>query len=134
MRKMRPLYRLGTRPLSCDPRGRGGARDGSGNRGHGMTREAAGVLAGIALGALHGLLSARGQTASQGIINGILAAYATRPGAPVWRTAVWGALIGAGLGCLSGIPHRAWAETIPLGALVGLGCGAAAGLAGRRRA
>lgn len=111
-----------------------------------MTREAAGVLAGIALGALHGLLSARGQTdaaavvstvlgrASQGIINGILAAYATRPGAPVWRTAAWGALIGAGLGCLSGIPHRTWAETIPLGALVGLGCGAAAGLAGRRRA
>lgn len=110
-----------------------------------MTREAAGVLAGIVLGALHGLASARGGggaavvvatvlgRASQGIINGILVAYATRPGAPVWRTALWGGVIGAGLGILSGIPHRAWAETIPLGALVGLGCGAAAGLAGRRR-
>jgi len=110
-----------------------------------MTREAAGVLAGIVLGALHGFLSTRGQPdasavaaavlgrASQGIINGILAAYATRPGAPVWRTALWGALIGAGLGCLSGTPHRAWLETIPLGAVVGLGCGAATALAGRRR-
>jgi len=110
-----------------------------------MTRETAGVLAGVALGVAHGFLSARGQSeaavvaatvlgrASQGIINGILAAYATRPGAPIWWTSLWGAVIGAGLGCLSGIPHRAWAETIPLGALVGLGCGAAAGLAGRKR-
>jgi hypothetical protein len=109
-----------------------------------MTREAAGVLAGILLGGLHGLISARGESAtavvvatvlgraSQGIINGILAAYVTRPRAPVWRTALWGGLIGAGLGCLSGIPHRAWLQTIPLGAVVGLGCGAAAAIAGRR--
>lgn len=102
------------------------------------------MLAGILLGALHGLISARGEAdtavvvatvlgrASQGIINGILAAYATRPKSPVWRTALWGALIGAGLGCLSGIPHRAWLETIPLGAAVGLGCGAAAASSGRR--
>lgn len=110
-----------------------------------MTREAAGVLAGILLGAVHGIVSARGEAntavvvatllgrASQGIINGILAAYATRPGAPLWRTALWGAVIGAGLGSLSGIPHRAWAETIPLGAVVGLGCGVATAIAGRRR-
>jgi hypothetical protein len=110
-----------------------------------MTREAAGVLAGIVLGGLHGLISAHGEAdtavvlatvlgrASQGIINGILAAYVTKPKAPVWRAALWGGVIGAGLGCLSGIPHHTWIQTIPLGAAVGLGCGAAAAIAGRRR-
>lgn len=104
------------------------------------------MLAGILLGMVHGLVSARREAAtativatvlgraSQGIINGILAAYATRRGAPPWQAALWGALIGAGLGCLSGIPGRAWPETIPLGGLVGLGCGVAASLAARGRA
>jgi hypothetical protein len=111
-----------------------------------VTKVTAGVLAGFVLGALHGLWSARGDAgtgtlvgavlgrASQGIINGILAAYMARGQSPVWRGALWGAVIGAVLGALRAIAHHAWAETIPPSAIVGLGCGVAAALARRPKA
>lgn len=109
-----------------------------------MSRVTAGAVAGLLLGLLHGFWSARAETAgagtlagallgraSQGIVNGILAAWMVRAQAPVWRGALWGALIGVLLGALRGIAHQAWAETIPPSALVGLGCGLAASLARR---
>jgi len=109
-----------------------------------MTRTSAGVLAGVVLGALHGLWIARGDAtsgavvgavlgrASQGIINGILAAYAARGQNPVVRATLWGGAIGAALGVLRGLAHRQWTEAVTLSAIVGLGCGLAAGLAKRR--
>ena len=107
-----------------------------------MSKVTAGVLVGILLGIANGFWGARGESgaaavlttvlgrASQGIINGILAAYATPGKPPIWRGALVGALIGAGLGILSGIPGRSWSESIPLGSLVGLGCGVATSRAG----
>ncbi len=108
-----------------------------------MSRISGGVLAGIVLGGLYGVWSARGAgdaaaivgmvlgRASQGIVNGILAAYFTPPRSPAWRGALTGGLIGGLLGALRGIPHQTWAEAVPLGLAVGIGCGVAASLAGR---
>jgi hypothetical protein len=102
-----------------------------------MTKVTAGVLTGIILGAVHGVVSSWGEPramdvftmilgrASQGIVNGILAAYATPGRTPLWRGALFGGLIGLALGAVSGIPNRAWATTLPLGAAVGVGCGLA---------
>jgi hypothetical protein len=102
-----------------------------------MTKVTAGVLMGILLGALHGVVSSWGEPraldiftmilgrASQGIVNGILAAYATPGKVPLWRGALFGGLIGVALGGISGIPSRNWDSTIPLGAAVGIGCGLA---------
>ncbi len=109
-----------------------------------MSRVTAGVLAGIVLGSLYGVWSAREAAevasmieivlgrASQGIVNGILAAYFTPPGSPSWRGAITGAAVGVLLGALRGLVHHDWIETVPLGALLGLGCGIVTGLASRR--
>ncbi len=102
-----------------------------------MTKVTAGVLAGIVLGAAHGVVSAWGEPramdvfttmlgrASQGIINGVLTAYANKGKTPFWRGALLGGVIGLGLGVLSGLPDRDWSHTLPLGALIGVGCGLA---------
>ena len=105
--------------------------------------DAAGVLAGIVLGLLHGILPVREHQdaaaisasllgrMSQGIINGVLAAYANRGATPLWRGAIWGVLIGAGLGVLAGLQsHTVPAALLP-SALVGLGCGLATAKAKR---
>jgi len=92
---------------------------------------------GIVLGAIHGFLNTGAETsstalsasllgrASQGIINGVLAAYANKGAPPLWRGALWGALIGVGLGAVSGLAGQALSRAIPFSALVGLGCGIA---------
>src|SRR5439155_27269904 len=102
-----------------------------------MSKVTAGVLAGIVLGALHGVWSAWGDPkamdvfttilgrASQGIINGVLAAYVTRGNTPLWRGGLLSGLIGLALGALAGLPSHSWAMTLPLGAVVGVGCGLA---------
>ena len=102
-----------------------------------MSKVTAGVLTGIVLGALHGVFSAWGEPkamdvfttilgrASQGIINGVLAAYLTRGNTPLWRGALLSGLIGLALGALAGLPGHSWATTLPLGAVVGVGCGLA---------
>jgi hypothetical protein len=111
--------------------------------GLGVSRVTAGVLAGIVLGLLHGFLTAGGYTdaagisanllgrMSQGIINGILAAYANKGGAPWWRGALWGALIGLLLGFLAGLQANAVRDALLPSALVGLGCGLATAKAKR---
>jgi hypothetical protein len=100
-----------------------------------MTKVSAGVLTGILLGVLYGLYNARGDMSAaavsasllgrsaQGIINGVLAAYANKGNPPMWRGAIWGILIGLGLGVLAGLStHTLPAALIP-SAVVGLGCG-----------
>jgi hypothetical protein len=108
-----------------------------------MTKVTAGVLTGIVLGAAHGVVSAWGDPhtvdllvsvlgrASQGIINGVLAAYVAPGRTPAWRAMLLSGLIGLALGGLSGIPHKSWQQTLPLGAFIGVACGAAAARAGR---
>ena len=108
-----------------------------------MSKITAGVLAGVLLGLLHGVYNARGETqaaaisaillgrTSQGIINGILAAYLNHGPTPLWRGAIWGVLIGVGLGVLAGLPTHAIREALPPSALVGLGCGLATAKAKR---
>ena len=85
-----------------------------------MTKVTAGVLAGILLGALYGLYNTRGDwsgpvvsasllgRSAQGIINGVLAAYANKGQTPLWRGALWGILVGLGLGVLDAVwpPRR----------------------------
>jgi len=102
-----------------------------------MSKVTAGVVVGIILGAIHGLVNAGAETsagalsagllgrASQGIITGVLAAYANKGAPPLWRGALWGALIGVGLGAVSGLAGQPLSRAIPLSALVGLGCGIA---------
>lgn len=108
-----------------------------------MTKLTAGVLAGLVLGALHGLWVLRGNAAaaslagallgraSQGIINGILTAWVAGARTPAWRTVLVGTLLGVLLGALRGMAHHGWAETIPPSAIVGFGCGIAVALARR---
>ena len=108
-----------------------------------MTKVSAGVLTGIVLGAAHGLVGAWGEPrvmdvftsvlgrASQGIITGVLAAYAAPGRTPVWRGALLGAAIGIGLGGLAGIPDRNWLTMVPAGGVIGLACGIATSRAGR---
>jgi len=102
-----------------------------------MSKVTAGVLAGIVLGVLNGVWSAWGEPkamdvfttilgrASQGIINGVLAAYVTRGNTPLWRGGLVSGLIGLALGALAGLPGHSWAMTLPLGTVVGVGCGLA---------
>lgn len=111
-----------------------------------MTKVTAGVLTGIVLGAAHGLVSSWGEPramvifttilgrASQGIVNGVLAAYVTEGKTPLWRGALLGGAIGLGLGAISGLPGHNWATTLPLGAAVGIGCGLATAAAKPKRA
>ncbi|HEX7078977.1 MAG TPA: hypothetical protein VF363_11190 [Candidatus Eisenbacteria bacterium] len=110
-----------------------------------MTKVTAGVLTGIALGAAHGLAMGWGEPrafevftmvlgrASQGIINGVLAAYVTPGRTPVWRGILLGGAIGLVLGGVAGIHGRNWLQTIPAGGLIGGACGAATARAGRTR-
>lgn len=109
----------------------------------GMTKVSAGVLAGILLGALYGLYNAWGDAtataisasllgrSAQGIINGVLAAYANKGPTPLWRGALWGALIGLGLGALAGLSSHSIAAALLPSAVVGLGCGLATAKARR---
>jgi hypothetical protein len=108
-----------------------------------MTKVTAGVLTGIALGAAHGLVVGWGEPrafdvftivlgrASQGIINGVLAAYVTPGRTPVWRGILLGGAIGLVLGSVAGIHGRNWVQTIPVGGLIGAACGAVTARAGR---
>lgn len=108
-----------------------------------MTKVTAGVVTGIVLGAAHGLVSAWGDPhmidvfvsvlgrASQGIINGVLAAYVSAGRTPTWRAMILSGAIGLALGGIAGIPGKSWAQTLPFGAFIGVACGAAAGRAGR---
>ena len=108
-----------------------------------MTKVTAGVLAGILLGALYGLYNVRGEwtgpavsasllgRSAQGIINGVLAAYANKGQTPLWRGAIWGVLLGLGLGVLAGLPSHSVVQALPPSAIVGLGCGLATAKAKR---
>lgn len=108
-----------------------------------MTKVTAGVVTGIVLGAAHGVVSAWGEPkmmdlfvsvlgrASQGIINGVLAAYVARGRKATWRPMILSGLIGLALGGLAGIPAKSWEQTLPMGAFIGVACGAAAARAGR---
>lgn len=111
--------------------------------GTGMTKVSAGVAAGLLLGAAQGFLTAGPEAtgmetflsilgrASQGIINGVLVAYAIKPKAPLWRGGLVGGALGALLGGLAGIPTQNWGQVLPWSAAVGIGCGLAAARAGR---
>lgn len=100
-----------------------------------MTKVTAGVLTGILLGGLYGLYNAWGMPtaagisasllgrSAQGIINGVLAAYANRGTPAVWRGALSGLLIGLVLGVLAGLPTGRIAAALLPSAIVGLGCG-----------
>ena len=102
-----------------------------------MTKVTAGVVTGIVLGAAHGVLSSWGAPhaidvfysilgrASQGIVNGVLAAYVARGRPPMWRPMLLSGLIGLALGGLAGIADHNWSQTLPLGAFIGVACGAA---------
>jgi hypothetical protein len=109
-----------------------------------MKKVPAGVVTGLLLGAAQGALMAAGSgkgvehflppilgRASQGIIAGILTAYATKPKTPLWRGGLTGLAVGAGLGFLAGSPAHSWATVIPYSAVVGLGCGLAVARAAR---
>ena len=100
-----------------------------------MTKVSAGVLTGILLGLFYGLYNARGDMSAaalsasllgrsaQGIINGVLAAYANKATPPLWRGALWGILIGLGLGVLAGLSTHTLPGALVPSALLGLGCG-----------
>ncbi|HSQ59444.1 MAG TPA: hypothetical protein VLT84_03270 [Acidobacteriota bacterium] len=79
-----------------------------------MQKVTAGVLTGLVLGTVHGLVSDGGVSGgtvlflsalargSQGVINGLLAAYLVRAKTPLWRGGLVGAVIGAILGVVAG--------------------------------
>jgi peptidoglycan/LPS O-acetylase OafA/YrhL len=108
-----------------------------------MTKVTAGVVTGLVLGAAHGVASAWGDPhmvdvfvsvlgrASQGIINGVLAAYVASGRTPTWRAMLLSGAIGVALGGIAGIPGKSWEHTLPFGAFIGVACGAAASRAGR---
>jgi|GEM_PF-2264597 len=108
-----------------------------------MTKVSAGVLTGILLGILYGLYNARGDMSAtalsasllgrsaQGIINGVLAAYANKGGPPLWRGALWGVLIGLALGVLAGVSTHTFPVALIPSAVLGLGCGLATAKARR---
>jgi hypothetical protein len=107
-----------------------------------MTKVTAGVVTGIVLGAAHGVVTAWGEPralefftavlgrASQGIVNGVLAAHVAKGHPPMWRAMLFSGLIGVVLGGLAGIPDESWSQTVPLGAFIGVACGAATARAG----
>jgi hypothetical protein len=103
-----------------------------------MTKVTAGLLTGLVLGAAYGAVNAWNGPhatvdvfptllgrASQGIVNGVLAAWAMRGRRSIWLGALYGALIGLGLGGLVGLSSDDWATALPYGAAIGLGCGVA---------
>jgi len=100
-----------------------------------MTKVSAGVLTGILLGVLYGLYNVHGAAtattlsasllgrSAQGIINGVLAAHANKGAPPLWRGALWGVLIGLGLGVLAGLTSHTFPMSLIPSAILGLGCG-----------
>ena len=100
-----------------------------------MTKVTAGLLTGLVLGAAYGAAVALGDQsvvekfptilgrASQGIINGVLAAWAMKGKHSILLGGLFGGLIGLGLGGLAGIPEGNWAASVPYGGAIGLGCG-----------
>ncbi len=106
-----------------------------------MKKLTAGVVTGLVLGAVQGVvteapdadafgmfLGALGR-GSQGVINGILVAYMTRPMTPLWRGGLTGAMVGAVLAVVAmvaGNPAQPWVIAVPSSAVVGAGCGIAA--------
>ncbi|HET9950905.1 MAG TPA: hypothetical protein VFS09_03830 [Candidatus Eisenbacteria bacterium] len=108
-----------------------------------MNKISAGVVTGLVLGAAQGALTMGGDAkgaeillpilgrASQGIIAGVLAAYLTKPKTPLWRGALVGVAVGAGLGFLAALPDHAWMPMVPASAGVGLCCGLAVAKAAR---
>jgi hypothetical protein len=102
-----------------------------------MTKVSSGVFTGLVLGGIYGAIISWGVQgplaifttilgrASQGIINGLLAAYAMKGRRSVWLGALLGGLIGVGLGGLAGIPAGNWMVSVPYGGAVGIGCGLA---------
>jgi hypothetical protein len=102
-----------------------------------MTKVTAGVLTGLVLGAAYGAVLAWGDPgtaekfptilgrASQGIINGVLAGWAMKGKRSIWLGALFGGLIGIGLGGIAGIAERAWISHVAYGGAIGIGCGLA---------
>jgi len=106
-----------------------------------MKKLTAGVVTGLVLGAVQGVvteapdadafgmfLGALGR-GSQGVINGILVAYMTRPMTPLWRGGLTGAMVGAVLAVVAmvaGNPAQPWVIAVSSSAVVGAGCGIAA--------
>lgn len=103
-----------------------------------MRKVTAGVLTGLVLGTMHGLVSDGGASGgtvlflsalargSQGVINGLLAAYMVRAKTPLWRGGLVGAVIGAILGVVAGAQAQGLAQAVPWSAAIGLACGIAA--------
>jgi len=108
-----------------------------------MTKVSAGVLTGILLGVLYGFYNVHDQAtaatlsasllgrSAQGIINGVLAAYANKGAPPLWRGGLWGVLIGLGLGVLAGLTSHTFPMSLIPSGLLGLGCGLATAKARR---
>ena len=108
-----------------------------------MTKTSAGILAGILLGIVYGFYNTHGDMSAgalsasllgrsaQGIINGVLTAHANKESPPLWRGALWGTLIGLGLGVLAGLSTHNLVGALLPSALVGLGCGVATAKAKR---
>ena len=108
-----------------------------------MNKISAGVVTGLLLGAVQGALTMGGDAkggdillpilgrASQGIIAGVLVAYLTKGKTPLWRGALVGVAVGAGLGFLAALPNSEWMPMVPASAAVGLGCGLAVAKAAR---
>ncbi len=102
-----------------------------------MTKVTAGLLTGLVLGTAYGAVVAFGGQgvaerfpvilgrASQGIINGVLAAWSMKGKRSIWLGGLFGGLIGVGLGGLAGIPEGNWNVSVPYGGAIGLGCGLA---------
>ena len=107
-----------------------------------MNKVSAGVVTGLLLGAAQGAIMSGGSAhgvellpilgrASQGIIAGVLTGYLTKPKTPLWRGGLTGAVVGAGLGFLAGLPSHEWLPVVPLSSAVGLACGIAVARAAR---
>jgi hypothetical protein len=108
-----------------------------------MRKVTAGVMTGLVLGTVHGIVADGGVSGgtvlflsalargSQGVINGLLAAYLTPSKTPLWRAGLVGAVIGAILGVVAGAQAQGLAQAVPWSAAIGLACGLVAGKTAR---